>query len=115
MISLQPSSSFLLETTLSIRNSDPNEDITIASVGYYDTNGSLIKNYLDKPLLLKPLATVEFLVAQKEIEGGSGANFIVEWISDTKVNQPVIEAVMVGTEGQTSISFVRTGITIEKK
>ncbi len=106
---------FLLETTLSIRNSDPNEDITIASVGYYDTNGNLIKDYLDQPLLLKPLATVEFLVAQKEIEGGSGANFIVEWISDTMVNKPVIEAVMVGIEGQISISFVRTGVAIEKQ
>jgi len=106
---------FLLETTLSVRNSDPNENISIATVRYYDTNGNLIKDYLDKPLLLKSLATAEFLVAQKEIEGGSGANFIVEWISDTMVNKPVIEAVMVGTEGQTSISFVRTGVAIEKQ
>jgi len=106
---------FLLEATLSVRNSDPNEDITIASVRYYDTNGNLIKDYLEKPMLLKPLGTSEFLVAQKEIEGGSGANFIVEWISDTKVNKPVIEAVMIGIEGQTSISFVRTGIAIEKQ
>jgi len=106
---------FLLETTLSVRNSDPNVKITIASVRYYDTNGNLIKDYLDKPLLLKPLATAEFLVSQKEIEGGSGANFMVEWISDTMVNTPVIEAVMVGTEGQMSISFVRTGVAIEKQ
>ncbi len=106
---------FLLEATLSIRNSDPKEDITIGSVRYYDTNGKLIRDYLEKPMLLKPLATAEFLVAQKEIEGGSGANFIVEWISDAKVNKPVIEAVMIGIEGQTSISFVRTGIAIEKR
>jgi len=44
-----------------------------------------------------------------------GANFIVEWVSDTKVNQPVIEAVMIGIEGQTSISFVRTGVAIDKQ
>ena len=106
---------FLLEATLSVRNTDPNEDITIASARYYDTNGNLIKDYLEKPMRLKPLATAEFLVAQKEIEGGSGANFIVEWVSDTKVNQPVIEAVMIGIEGQTSISFVRTGIAIDKQ
>jgi hypothetical protein len=106
---------FLLETTLSFRNSDPNEDITIASVRYYDTDGNLIKDYLKKPMLINPLATVEFLVAQKEIEGGSGANFIVEWASDTKVNQPIIESVMIGIEGQTSISFVRTGIAIDKQ
>ena len=106
---------FLLEATLSVRNTDPNEDITIASVRYYDTNGNFIKDYLEKPMLIKPLATAEFLVAQKEIEGGSGANFIVEWVSDTKVNQPVIEAVMIGIEGQTSISFVRTGVAIDKQ
>jgi hypothetical protein len=106
---------FLLETTLSVRNSDPKEDITIASVRYYDTNGNMIKDYLEKSMLLKPLATAEFLVAQKEIEGGSGANFIVEWVSDTKVNEPVIEAVMIGIEGQTSISFVRTGVAIDKQ
>ena len=104
---------FLLEATLSIRNSDPKEDITISSIRYYDTDGKLIRDYLEKPMPLKPLATIEFLVAQKEIEGGSGANFIVEWISDTKVNKPIIEAVMIGIEGQTSISFVRTGVAIE--
>jgi hypothetical protein len=106
---------FLLEATLSVRNTDPNEDITIASARYYDTNGNLIRDYLEKPMRLKPLATAEFLVAQKEIEGGSGANFIVEWVSDTKVNQPVIEAVMIGIEGQTSISFVRPGVAIDKQ
>jgi hypothetical protein len=106
---------FLLEATLSVRNTDPNEDITLASARYYDTNGKLIRDYLEKPMLLKPMATAEFLVAQKEIEGGSGANFIVEWVSDTKVNQPVIEAVMIGIEGQTSISFVRTGVAIDKQ
>jgi hypothetical protein len=73
------------------------------------------RNGNEKPMLLKPLATAEFLVAQKEIKGGSGANFIVEWISDAMVNKPVIEAVMIGIEGQTSISFVRTGIAIEKQ
>ena len=106
---------FLLEATLSIRNSDPKADITIGSVRYYDTNGKLIRDYLEKPVLLKPMASTEFLVAQKEIEGGSGANFIVEWISDAMVNKPVIEAVMIGIEGQTSISFVRTGVAIEKQ
>ena len=83
-----------MEATLSIRNSDPKEDIALAFVRYYDTNGKLIKEYLEKPMLLKPQAAAEFLVAQKEIEGASGANFLVEWISDTKANKPFIEAVM---------------------
>ena len=105
---------FLLETTLSVRNSDPNKSINLRSVRYYDTHGKLLKEYLKKPIYLDPLETIDFLVAQKKIEGGSGANFIVEWVSDTKVNKPVIETVMVGIEGQTSISFVRPGIEIRK-
>ena len=104
---------FLLEATLSVRNSDPDKKITIRSVRYYSTNGKLIKKYLEKPLQLKPFATAEFLVKQEKIEGGSGANFIVEWVAQPKVNKPVIEAVMVGIEGQTGISFVRPGVAIE--
>lgn len=105
---------FLLETTLSVRNLDPNKSINITSVRYYDTHGKLLEKYIKKPMQLDPLETTEFLVAQKKIEGGSGANFIVEWVSDTKVNKPVIETVMVGIDGQISISFVRPGIEIKK-
>ena len=104
---------FLLEATLSVRNSDPDNNIGINSVRYYNTDGKLIKNYLEKPLGLKPLATAEFLVSAQQIEGGSGANFIVEWVSDARVNRPVIEAVMIGIDGRTSISFVRSGVVIE--
>ncbi len=106
---------FLLEATLSVRNTDPQEDIILTSVRYYDTKGSLIKDYLESAIRLKPMETAEFLVAQKDIKGGSGANFMVEWISDTRVNKPVIEAVMIGIEDTASISFVRTGIEINKQ
>ena len=61
------------------------------------------------------LATTEFLVEQKKIEGGSGANFVLEWVTNTKINKPVIEAVMIDIEGQTSISFVRSGVAIESQ
>ncbi len=105
----------LLAATLSIRNTDPDKEISIASVRYYDTNGKLVKDHLEHSVMLKPLATAEFLVAQKEIEGGSGANFIVEWVSAEKVNQPVIEAVMIGSEDRARISFVRPGIAIVKE
>ena len=103
----------LPEATLSIRNTDPQNAITINSVRYYDTQGNPIQKYLKTPLQIKPLATAEFLVEQKKVEGGSGANFIVEWVSDTNVNLPIIEAVMVGSVGQASISFARPGVAIQ--
>jgi hypothetical protein len=38
----------------------------------------MIKNYLEKPMLLKSLATAEFVIVQKEIKGVSGVDFLVE-------------------------------------
>ncbi len=53
---------FLLETTLSIRNTDPEHAIDITSARYYDTKGKLIEEYIDSQLQLEPLETAAFLV-----------------------------------------------------
>ena len=44
------------------------EDLESFGTRYYDTNGKLVKNYLEKPLRLNPLATAEYLVEQKRID-----------------------------------------------
>ena len=99
---------YLLETTLSIRNIDPNAPVYVGKVDYYDTEGSLSKRMLDRLIQLKPLQTIEFLIERSDATGGSGANFIVEWnAADEKVHAPLIEAVMVGRSGTHAISFVR--------
>ena len=106
---------FLLETTLSIRNVNPDHPITVVSVRYYDTAGKLVKQYLSEPLGLAPLATTEFVVEQRDSSGGSGANFLVEWVADREVHEPIIEAVMVGFDATRSVSFVCPGRVIEEK
>ncbi len=106
---------FLLETTLSIRNTDAQHEIAVDLVRYYDTPGRLIKDFLNEPLRLPPLASMDFLVKADDVSGGSGANFIVEWSAPEKVTPPLIEAVMVGIEGQNSISFVRSGIVLQSE
>jgi hypothetical protein len=104
----------LLAITLSIRNTDPTHPITITSVRYYDTPGQLIKEYLERPLLLRPLESTEFVVEERDTRGGTGANFIVEWIAEERVSDPIVEAVMIssGTQG---ISFVSPGRVIRGK
>ena len=86
--------------------------ITVTKVEYYETQGTLLKKYLDIPVSLKPLESTRYIVPQKDEAGGSGANFIVEWRSETAVNPPVIEAVMIGTEAQQGISFISRGQVI---
>lgn len=99
----------LLETTLSVRNLDPSHSISLKSVKYFDTEGALIKQYLDQKIVLAPLATAAFLVEKQDASGGSGANFIVVWDADEPVYEPLIEAVMVGFSDARSISFTSQG------
>ena len=105
---------FNLAITLSIRNTSPADEIFVRSVRYYDSAGKLVKTYNEGSLRLTPLATAELFVPEQDISGGSGANFIVEWVAEKKrVNTPIIDAVMIGTSGQQGISFVRSGQVVE--
>jgi hypothetical protein len=99
--------------TLSIRNVDLRRSLTLSAVDYYETQGKLIKKYLAQPTVLGPLESVRFIVPQKDKAGGSGANFIVVWSSQTAINPPLIETVMIGAESQQGISFTSRGQVIE--
>jgi len=103
---------FLLTTTLSIRNTDPAQPITIQAVDYYDSDGKLLRHYLDKPVSLGPLASGRYIVKESDIRGGSGAKFIVRWNAVKPVTQPLCEGVMIGAAGQQGISFLTRGEVI---
>jgi hypothetical protein len=95
-----------LSATLSIRNTDLTNSIIITSVRYYDSDGQLIRQDIKSPVELKPLASTDFFIAADDTSGGSGANFIVEWVALKTVYEPVIEAVMISTSSSQGISFV---------
>lgn len=102
-----------LAATLSIRNTDFNKSMIITSVHYYDSNGKLIKQFLARPVQLSAMASTDFVVDSTDTSGGSGANFIVEWIAQTEISEPIVEAVMIGTESNRGISFVSAGKVIK--
>ncbi|TWT73832.1 hypothetical protein Pla123a_37260 [Posidoniimonas polymericola] len=110
----QDGRSYLLTVTLSVRNTDPEHEIVVTSVHYYNTEGKLVKDHLDQPRRLAPLATAEFLVERDDTSGGSGANFLVEWVAEQPVTEPIVETVMIDTLGQQGISFARVGKPIKK-
>lgn len=105
---------FQLATTLSVRSTDLAAPIRITSIEYYDTNGRMIRRYLDKPLNLGPLASTFVHIEEKDASGGFGANFIVRWNADRVVNAPVIECVMIGATSGQGISFVSPGQEIRE-
>ena len=105
---------FYLAATLSVRNTDPKHAITILSVDYYDSKGKLLRPYLENPIILKPFATTRYIIKESDKSGGSGANFIVKWKSDAKINAPIIESIMIGTKTQQGISFISRGRVIQE-
>ena len=106
--------SYNLTTTLSIRNCDTKHALIVKSAHYHGSDGQLIQSYLDHALEIGPLATTEFLVSEKDVRGGSGASFVIEWAARERVNAPIIEAIMVGASGQQGISLVSRGIVIDE-
>lgn len=102
-----------LTATLSIRNTSNTESIIISKVEYYDTNGKLIKNFIDGNYVLGKMATKDFVIPTLDLKGGTGANFIVEWKSINKVSLPIMETVMLGAEGTLGFSFTSRGQEIE--
>jgi hypothetical protein len=99
-----------LATMLSVHNVDPKNSITILKVDYYDSNGKFIESYIKKPIGLKPFAHIFFYLKEYDTRGGPGANFIVKWRAEKKVNQPVIEALMYGSRA--GVSFTSPGRVI---
>ncbi len=99
----------LLESTLSIRNTDSDHDIMITSANYYDTKGNLVEEYLDGNLVLGPLESSELLVKKQDTRGGSGANFLVTWTSVEPVHLPIVQAIMVGGQDDIQVSLRTNG------
>ncbi|HPQ54459.1 MAG TPA: DUF3124 domain-containing protein, partial [Spirochaetota bacterium] len=74
-----------------------------------------LKRYQREPRELGPLESIRFIIPESDTFGGSGANFIVKWSAAVDVNNPVIEAVMIGSRQQQGISFVSRGRVILDK
>ncbi|PSB31521.1 DUF3124 domain-containing protein [Chlorogloea sp. CCALA 695] len=103
---------FDLAATLSIRNTDLTNPMIVTAVRYYDSNGKLIRQYIERPIQLDALASTNFVVDRNDTSGGSGANFIVEWVAKTDISEPIVEAVMIGSALQQGISWISPGKVI---
>lgn len=106
---------FNLAASLSIRNTDQTNPLIITSVSYYGSDGKLVKQYLPRPIQLNALASTDFFVKKSDTSGGFGANFIVKWVAQTEISEPVVEAVIIGTDFHQGISFISPGRVIKRQ
>ncbi|MBI5519753.1 MAG: DUF3124 domain-containing protein [Desulfovibrio sp.] len=105
---------FDLTITLAVRNADPKRNLRLSAVDYYGSDGKLLKRYVGVEIIVPPLSTREFIVDQNDSSGGAGASFMVRWRGDAAMNEPVVEAVMIGTANSQGISFTSRGVVIQE-
>ena len=101
-----------LGATVSVRNVSAEYPITLDWVRYYDSVGKQVRGYLDKASTLPPMGSVEFVIQRSDGAGGPGANFLIQWHAAVVVDEPLIEAIMLGQSGNAGISFSSRGRTL---
>jgi Protein of unknown function (DUF3124) len=105
-----------LAATVSVRNVSSRHPIALDVVRYYDSADKPVRDYIKGPAELAPLATVEFVIQGGDATGGPGANFLIHWKGAEDVDDPIVEAVMVGESGNgnAGLSFTSAGRSVSE-
>ncbi|MEZ4970852.1 MAG: DUF3124 domain-containing protein [Flavobacteriaceae bacterium] len=102
----------LLTATLSIRNTSEADTLFLSRVDYFNTEGALVRRYLEQSIYLKPLETIDYVIEEKDGEGGTGANFLIDWYAERPLN-PLFQAVMLGAVSNQAFSFTTEGVIVK--
>ncbi|WP_179005861.1 DUF3124 domain-containing protein [Winogradskyella forsetii] len=95
-----------LTAMVSLRNVSMKDTIYLTNVDYYDTHGTLLRSYIEKPVYLAPLETIEIVIDEADTSGGTGSNFLFDWKTPKGCPEPLFEGVMTSTAGQQGLSFI---------
>ncbi|MEW6561710.1 MAG: DUF3124 domain-containing protein [Pseudomonadota bacterium] len=104
----------LLSALVSLRNTSLKTPIKVTSARYYSTDGKLLKEFIPAPKNIPPMGTLELFVEKKESEGGSGANFVIQWEAAIPTNPLLVEAVHTDIQVNRSPAFVTTARAIRQ-
>ena len=102
-----------LTATVSLRNINPTDTLFISRADYYNTHGELVRSYTNEVVYIAPMETLEIVINEKDTEGGTGANFLFDWLVPQGTHEPYFEAVMISTSGQQGLSFSTRGIKVK--
>ena len=100
---------------LSIHNTSASNPLVIEKIDYRVGGGRIVESYLTKPLALQPFASLQVLIAQDDVRGGTGASFTVDWAIADNAEEPVIEALMTATAGTQGFSFLSQGRRLARR
>jgi len=95
----------LVSISVSIRNTDPAKSIRVHSAQYFDTDGKRLREYVTAPRTIPKMGTIELFIPRSDDTGGSGANFVIVWKSDTPASPPIVEGFHANLPAGRSIAF----------
>lgn len=104
---------YSLTATVSIHNTSATDTVFIKTADYYNKHGELIRSYVSIPIYVKPLESLQIVIDETDDEGGTGANFIFDWVAKNESTEPLFEAVMISTSGQQGMSFTTQGVNLK--
>jgi hypothetical protein len=102
-----------LSVTLSIQNTSE-KALVVERIDYFNAAGELINRYLPSAIALKPYGAIQIVVPEHDVRGGLGANFIVDWSSPERIDEPFVEAIMIGGPGSQGYSFASVGRKVDR-
>ncbi|MFC0605164.1 DUF3124 domain-containing protein [Winogradskyella pulchriflava] len=102
-----------LTAMISLRNTSITDTIYLYKANYYGTHGELLKTYITKPVYLGPLETLDIVIKELDVSGGTGSNFLFDWKIPEHCSEPIFEGVMTSTAGQQGLSFLTQGKRID--
>lgn len=106
---------FDMSAFIAIHNTDLLNTIKLTKVLYFNQEGKLVNDYLkNKNLKIAPLATKDFYVPYED-QSGTGANFLIEWIADTLVTEPLIESITTCLKPNNTVAVLSQGKIIKEK
>ncbi len=85
---------------MAIHNTDLGHSIRITKVLYFNNDGFLVKTFSKSEIVLGPMGATNFFIPKSD-QSGTGANFLVEWIADQPVSEPLIESIMLSEPNMT--------------
>ncbi len=99
---------------ISIHNTDMEKPLKVLAARYYSTEGKFLRNFVSPPRILKPMETLEILVERRDVVGGSGANFVIQWESEVPISPPLVQALHAELQTNRAISFITDAVLIAR-
>lgn len=108
-------SEFDMSAFVAVHNTDLLNPVKITKALYFDTHGKPVYDFLTEGSVeLEPLATRDFYVPYED-KSGTGANFLIEWVSDVPVSEPLVESITISLKPNQSVAFLSRGKVIREK